>query len=127
MLMAKMAVAVTLTCLFQGLPQAPVVTFDKEYTMTDKSVLIIATFSAKPGQGDALFDVLNPCVAPSREEAGNVHYDLYRSVENPDAFLFHETWKSHDAIAEHEKQPHFLTLIAGVAPLIAAPPVITKI
>jgi len=95
--------------------------------MSEKSVLIIATFSAKPGKGDALFDVLNPCVAPSRLEAGNVHYDLYRSVENPDAFLFHETWKSHAAIEEHEKQPHFLKLVAGVESLIAAPPVITKI
>lgn len=95
--------------------------------MTDKSVLIVATFAAKPGKGDALFEVLNRCVAPSRLEAGNVHYDLYRSVENPDAFLFHETWKSADAIVEHEKKPHFLALLAGVESLIAAPPAITKI
>lgn len=95
--------------------------------MIEKSVLIIATFSAKPGQGDALFEVLNPCVAPSRLEAGNVHYDLYRSVENPDTFLFHETWKSQAAVDAHEKQPHFQTLIAGVKPLLAAPPAIVKL
>lgn len=95
--------------------------------MTDKSVLIIATFTAKPGKGDALYDVLNRCIAPSRLEAGNVHYDLYRSVENPDEFLFHETWKSADSIEKHENQPHFLTLQADMAPLIAAPPTVTKI
>lgn len=95
--------------------------------MTDKSVLIIATFTAKPGKGDALHEILNRCVVPSRKEAGNVHYDLYRSVENPDAFLFHETWKSADAIVEHEKQPHFLTLQNDVASLISAPPSVVKI
>ena len=95
--------------------------------MTEKSVLIIAKLSAHPGKGDELFTVLNRCVAPSRLESGNVHYDLYRSTENPDNFLFHETWQSHAAIAEHEAQPHFLQLIAEAGPLLAMPPVISKI
>lgn len=95
--------------------------------MTEKSVLIIATFTAKPGKGDALYDVLSRCIAPSRLEAGNIHYDLYRSAENPDAFLFHEGWKSLAAIDEHEQQPHFQALLAGVESLLAAPPAITKI
>lgn len=62
--------------------------------MSDKPVLIIATMIAHPGKGDALYKVLNQCVAPSRDEPGNMHYDLYRSVENSDQFLFHESWKT---------------------------------
>jgi len=95
--------------------------------MSEKSVLIIAKMSAKPGKGDELFAALNRCVAPSRQEAGNVHYDLYRSTENPDNFLFHETWKSMAAIDEHEAQPHFLQLVADVESLLATPPVVAKI
>ncbi|MBN1085810.1 antibiotic biosynthesis monooxygenase [Erwinia aphidicola] len=95
--------------------------------MSDKSILIVATFTAKAGKGDELFAVLNRCVAPSRLEEGNLHYDLYRSVENSDSFLFHETWKSAAAIELHESQPHFQALLAGVESLLAAPPMITKL
>ncbi|AXU95277.1 MAG TPA: antibiotic biosynthesis monooxygenase [Erwinia persicina] len=94
--------------------------------MSDKSIMVVATFAAATGKGNELYDVLNRCVAPSRLEEGNVHYDLYRSVENSDLFLFHETWKSADAIELHESQPHFQALLAGVKDLLAAPPVITK-
>ncbi|KQN55741.1 putative quinol monooxygenase [Erwinia sp. Leaf53] len=95
--------------------------------MTDKQVLIIATLTAKAGKGDELAKVLQACVGPSHAEAGNVHYDLYRSEANPDAFLFHETWKSAAAVAEHEQQPHYLALQQGAAPLLAAAPVVSKI
>jgi len=94
--------------------------------MSDKSIMVVATFAAATGKGNELYDVLNRCVAPSRLEEGNVHYDLYRSVENSDLFLFHETWKSADAIELHESQPHFQALLAGVKDLLAAQPVITK-
>ncbi|AUX72786.1 putative quinol monooxygenase [Erwinia pyrifoliae] len=94
--------------------------------MSDKSVLIIATMTAHPGKGDALFDVLNHCVAPSRFEQGNIHYDLYRSAENSDRFLFHETWKNASAVDHHEAQPHFKKLLAAAGPLLAEPPVINK-
>lgn len=95
--------------------------------MSDTPILIVATFAAATGKGNALYEVLNRCVAPSRLEEGNVHYDLYRSVENSDLFLFHETWKSAAAIELHETQPHFKALLAGVDGLLAEPPVITKI
>ncbi|CBJ46493.1 antibiotic biosynthesis monooxygenase [Erwinia amylovora] len=95
--------------------------------MSDKPVLIIATMIAHPGKGDALYKVLNQCVAPSRDEPGNMHYDLYRSVENSDQFLFHESWKNASAVEQHEAQPHFKTLLAEAGPLLAKPPVINKI
>lgn len=95
--------------------------------MSDTPILIVATFAAATGKGNALYEVLNRCVAPSRLEEGNVHYDLYRSVENSDLFLFHETWKNAAAIELHETQPHFKALLAGVKDLLAAPPVITKV
>lgn len=94
--------------------------------MSDKTVLIVATFTAKTGKGDELLAVLNPCVTASRAEEGNVHYDLYRSTENSDSFLVHETWKSAAAIELHESQPHFKALLAGVESLLAAPPAIAK-
>ncbi|MEJ5078122.1 putative quinol monooxygenase [Erwinia sp. MYb535] len=70
-----------------GIPlSTPSLTFLKERQMSDTPILIVATFAAATGKGNALYEVLNRCVAPSRLEEGNVHYDLYRSVENSDLF-----------------------------------------
>lgn len=95
--------------------------------MSDRPILIIASMIAKPGKGDELYEVLHRCVPPSRLEQGNVHYDLYRSVENSDSFLFHETWKNAAAVDLHEAQPHFLTLLKEAGPLLAEAPLINKI
>ncbi len=95
--------------------------------MTDKTILTIATFTAKPGKSEELYQVLQRCIAPTRAEDGNVHYDLYRSVEDQHQFLFHETWKNAAAIAFHSKQPHFLALLAGVENLLTEAPSITQI
>ncbi|MCU5775622.1 antibiotic biosynthesis monooxygenase [Erwiniaceae bacterium BAC15a-03b] len=90
--------------------------------MSSKSLMIVAKFVAQPGKADELKKVLNACVAPSRAEAGCIHYDLYRSVEDGNVFLFHETWQDEAAIALHNEQPHFKKLLAGSEGLIKQPP-----
>lgn len=95
--------------------------------MTDKSILIVAKFTARPGKADELKKVLNNGVKPARAEAGCLHYDLYRSVEDGNVFLFHETWKNAEAVDIHGAQPHFKTLMADAEPLLAQPPEVHKI
>ncbi|CAK9884990.1 MAG: Putative monooxygenase YcnE [Candidatus Erwinia impunctatus] len=95
--------------------------------MSQSSVLIVAKMTAIAGKGDALYQVLEKCVAPSRAEAGCLHYDLYRSVENAGIFLFHEGWKDTEAVALHNQQPHVKTLLEEATPLLASPPEITQI
>ncbi|WNN42470.1 MULTISPECIES: putative quinol monooxygenase [Winslowiella] len=94
--------------------------------MSNKSLMIVAKFVAQPGKADELKKVLSACIAPSRAESGCVHYDLYRSVEDGNVFLFHETWQDEAAIAEHGEQPHFKKLLAGCENLLKSPPEIIK-
>lgn len=94
--------------------------------MTDKKVCIVAKFSARAGKAEELKRVLNAGVKPARAEEGCVHYDLYRSVEDGNVFLFHETWKDAQAVDTHGKQAHFLTLMADAEPLLAQPPEVIK-
>lgn len=94
--------------------------------MSDKPVVIVAKFMAQPGKADELKKVLSACVPGSRAEEGNVHYDLYRSVEDGNVFLFHESWKSQQAIDSHGEQPHFKTLLERSAHLIQQQPQITQ-
>lgn len=95
--------------------------------MTDKNILIVAKFTAKPGKADELKKVLVQGVKPARAEAGCLHYDLYRSVEDGNVFLFHETWKDEEAVALHGEQPHFKTLMADAQALISQPPYVKKV
>lgn len=90
------------------------------------SVMIVAKFVASPGKADELKKVLSACIAPSRAEAGCLHYDLYRSTEDGNVFLFHETWQSAEAIAEHEQQEHFKKLVAGCDGLLQRKPEVVK-
>lgn len=95
--------------------------------MTDKNILIVAKFTARAGKADELKKVLNNGVKPARAEEGCLHYDLYRSVEDGNVFLFHETWRDDEAIEIHDNQPHFKTLMADAEPLLAQPPEVHKV
>lgn len=95
--------------------------------MTDKNILIVAKFTAKPGKADELKKVLNNGVKPARAEEGCLHYDLYRSVEDGNVFLFHETWKNEEAVTIHAGQTHFKTLMADASPLLSSQPEVIKI
>ena len=95
--------------------------------MSSREILVIAKFTAQAGKADELSDAIKRCIEPSRAEAGNVHYDLYRSVENRHVFIIHETWKNRGAIDFHFEQSHFKTLIKETKVLISCEPVISTI
>ncbi|QKJ87239.1 Antibiotic biosynthesis monooxygenase [Paramixta manurensis] len=95
--------------------------------MQDKNILVVAKLVAQPGKAEELKRVLSACVAPSRAEDGNLHYDLYRSVEDGNVFLFHERWKNAAAVETHNAQPHFKKLIADSEHLLKQPPEIQQI
>ncbi|WP_395405271.1 putative quinol monooxygenase [Pseudoduganella sp. UC29_106] len=63
----------------------------------------IAVLYAKPGREEALRDNLIALVAPSRDEEGNLRYDLYGDVNDPRRFIFIETWASAAAQRRHHE------------------------
>ncbi|MFO7777408.1 MAG: putative quinol monooxygenase [Nitriliruptoraceae bacterium] len=72
----------------------------------DTPLTVIARLQAKPGRGDELLEALTPLVQETRKETGCVHYDLYRSPEDPTLFAFHETWASREHWEAHNASPH---------------------
>jgi len=43
---------------------------------------------------------------PKREEEGCINYDLHQDNENPNLFIFHENWISHDFLQRHSASTH---------------------
>ncbi len=90
------------------------------------TVNIIATLQALPGKEEQLQAVLSAAIAPTRAEAGNLRYELYRNNETPDTFVFVEQFTDEAAFAAHQAASHSATLQAGVAGLLAKAPSIVK-
>lgn len=83
-------------------------------------IILVATYTCKPGLGDAVEEALRR-MAPlvRRDEPGCLLYQCCRSQENPDVFLLFEQYESHAALAAHRETPHFKAIIEGeIVPML---------
>ena len=64
-------------------------------------------------------------VAPTRQEAGCLNYDLHILPEDPAKFLFHENWTSRAQLDAHLQSAHIKGLLPRVDALCVAFPEIT--
>jgi quinol monooxygenase YgiN len=75
---------------------------------------------AREGQELLLEAELRALVAPTRREEGCIRYDLFRSLDAPNAFLLHEVWASREHHTEHTRTDHFLRWNARKDALLAS-------
>jgi len=90
--------------------------------MSAKTITVVATFEAKPGKEAELQQALIGLVAPTRQEAGCLNYDLHVLPEEPAKFLFHENWTSKAHLDAHLQSPHIKALLPRVPELAVAKP-----
>lgn len=64
-------------------------------------VKIVATIVVKPEYRQELVGVFQQLVLASRQEAGNLRYDLHQDIKNPNRMVFFEIWQSQAAVDEH--------------------------
>ena len=74
--------------------------------MSTKTITVVATFQARPGKEAELKKALISLVAPTRQEAGCLNYDLHVSPQDPAKFLFHENWTSKAHLDAHLQNTH---------------------
>jgi quinol monooxygenase YgiN len=87
-----------------------------------KTITVVATFQARPGKEGELKTVLTGLVAPTRQEAGCLNYDLHISPEDPARFLFHENWTSKAHLDAHLKNSHIQALLPRMNELAVGMP-----
>jgi quinol monooxygenase YgiN len=66
----------------------------------------ITFIQGQPGAAAAVKAELLSLTTPTRAEEGNLRYDLYESVDKPDAFLRFEKWRNAEALEIHKSTPH---------------------
>ena len=78
--------------------------------MPKEGIILTAIVKAKPGQEEAVKEVLLGMVEPTRKEPGCLCYNLHQSKSDKTQFLFYEQWASKEAIDAHGKTPHMKAL-----------------
>jgi len=57
----------------------------------------------------------------TREEPGNVRFDVLRAEDDPGRFFLYEVYRTKDDFAAHQKTAHYLTWKQTVADWMARP------
>jgi quinol monooxygenase YgiN len=83
-------------------------------------LLVVAQWEAKPGQTDAVVDILRRFLPQAQSDPGVKLFLIGQGRDNPAQFLFYELFVDDAALAAHLASEYFKTLIAGEAlPLLA--------
>jgi quinol monooxygenase YgiN len=75
---------------------------------------IIATLTAQPEFKDELWAAVEAVVKGTRQETGNISYNVYIDTANPLKWTFIENWKSQAAIDSHNASEHFQAFAKAV-------------
>jgi quinol monooxygenase YgiN len=90
--------------------------------MNDEKIVLIARLKVKEDKIEETKKAALAIVADSRNEAGNINYDIHQSIEDETLFFWHETWTSKAALDEHFATPFFKEFFDIVGEVAAEPP-----
>lgn len=84
----------------------------------DGNVRVIAHFAVKAEHVDEFRRrALRDLVAPTRDEAGCISYELWQHTDEPTRFAMVESWRSREDLDRHLAQPSLREALTGLLPL----------
>ena len=90
--------------------------------MSKQTIRVVAHLIARTDKIPQVQAILQGIVAPTRQEAGCLSYQLLHHRNNPATFLFIEEWADENAISAHFSTPHIQQALAEITPLLAQTP-----
>src|SRR5262245_65456993 len=80
---------------------------------------LFVKFHVKPGQNAAFEAAFRKMQQSMREhEPGNVYYDLFVTVENPQLYVIMERYRDAAAVTAHNQSAHLQTVLAELRGLL---------
>jgi quinol monooxygenase YgiN len=80
---------------------------------------VIARYVVPEENHDRVLDLLRAVADESRQEPGNVSFDVFENVDDPTRVVLLERYSSREAFAAHRATPHFHDLVlAQIVPLL---------
>jgi quinol monooxygenase YgiN len=77
--------------------------------------VVVAKWTAKPGEEEAVAAAVQRLIEPSRAEPGNLLYQPHRDPANPRVFYFYEQYADEDGYKAHGESAHFQEIGFGDA------------
>jgi quinol monooxygenase YgiN len=72
---------------------------------------VSAIWEAKPGEADAIANILAQLGTKARQEPSVHLFLVHRNISNPGQFLFYELFEDEAAFMAHQQTPHFKDLV----------------
>lgn len=90
-------------------------------------ISVVATITAKNGEGDAVAAALSEAAAGvAANEPGCHFYRIARSTDEPNVFKVLESYEGDEAVAAHRDSEHFKALGAALRGKLAGAPVVER-
>ncbi|MGG0206189.1 MULTISPECIES: putative quinol monooxygenase [Bacillus cereus group] len=84
-------------------------------------IIIHAIFQVDPAKQQSFLEEIQPLLHGSREESGNVSYDLYKDTEKESVYTMVEVWKDEAAVTSHNTSEHFTSFVSKASQFLNAP------
>lgn len=83
--------------------------------------VVCVTVQVQPGMTEGFVAATLENARSTRQEAGNLRFDVLRAVEDTNRFFFYEVYRRKEDFARHQETPHYLRWREEVVSMMAAP------
>jgi len=90
-------------------------------------IFIVIKNPVRPEFADDWVDLVEEFTSASRAEPGNILFEWYRSVEEPNTYVLVEAFRDAAAGEAHVQSPHFQTASTNLRKWLAAVPEIVHV
>lgn len=84
-------------------------------------IIIHANLKVQADQEQAFLEAAKALILATREEEGNISYELTKSTENENEYIMIELWKDIAATQFHNSSEHFTSFVQNAKNFMAAP------
>ena len=91
-----------------------------------EEVIVLLTLQFKPGTAEKVLASVVPSIRPTRAEAGNKEFQVFKVSGSADKVIIFERWKSQAALEAHWKLPYTEEALALFKVYLVEPLSVTK-
>ncbi|MCD1264375.1 autoinducer-2 (AI-2) modifying protein LsrG [Shinella sp. AETb1-6] len=81
----------------------------------------MVSINVKPGHAAEFLEAFRINYEGTRQEPGNVRFDVLRNPEDENSFTIYEVFTSPEAVDEHRKTAHYQECVRRIDPILAGP------
>jgi autoinducer 2-degrading protein len=74
---------------------------------------LIVKWKIKETETPGILTLLEELVEKTRNETGNISYNIYQSVEHANEIFLHERYVDGDAVETHKSSEHYQQIVLG--------------